>query len=612
MTPSAQSVPPTGEILIVEDSPTQAQRLKHILDQLGYRVTHATNGRQALEAAQLHKPLLIITDVIMPEMDGYELCRRIKADANLADVPVFLVTSLSDLNDVVHGLECHADNFILKPYDEHSLLSRVQFVLLNRAEGETDPAGPGVEIFFKGQRRVITSGRRQILNLLLSTYDAAIVRNKELDRAQSELRQINSALGAANLQLEKESREREQTTLQLRESNVELERARSLAEKASLAKSEFLSNMSHELRTPLNAILGFAQLLQLASRSPVQQTQIAQILQSGWHLLELINEILDLTVVESGKVPISLKSVALAGVFAECQEMMEPQAQARGIRLSFSPFDLPGFVWADRTRLKQIIINLLSNAIKYNNERGTVVVECSAITPERIRISVRDTGVGLSPENLAQLFQPFNRLGQETSGVSGTGIGLVMTKQLVELMDGTLGVESAVGTGSVFWVELLSTAPDLAAAEAEPAAHVELQLPAGVQPRSLLYIEDNPANMMLIEQLIARRADLKLLTAVNAALGIELARTAQPAVILMDINLPGINGIEALKILRADPATAHIAVVALSSVATPRDVEAGLKAGFSLYLTMPLNLKGFMDTLDHVMEFAEIPAGQRT
>ena len=254
--------------------------------------------------------------------------------------------------------------------------------------------------------------------------------------------------------------ERNQLERVLQEKNVELESARSVAEKANLAKSEFLSSMSHELRSPLNAILGFAQLMESDSPppTPAQNKNIAQILRAGWHLLKLIDEILDLAKIESGQVPVSREPVSLAEVMLECQGMIEPQAQERGIHVTFPQFDIPYFVQADRTRVKQVLINLLSNAIKYNTKQGTVEVECIERTPGRIRVSIRDTGAGLDPEQLAQLFQPFNRLGQEAGGEEGTGIGLVVAKQLVELMGGVIGVESTVGVGSVFWFELLSVA----------------------------------------------------------------------------------------------------------------------------------------------------------
>jgi len=409
----------------------------------------------------------------------------------------------------------------------------------------------------------------------------------------------------ARQQVEEERKRFEEA---LQQTNTKLESAKSAAEKANLAKSDFLSSMSHELRTPLNAILGFAQLMESSSPSPTasQSKSIAQILQAGWYLLKLINEILDLTVIESGNASLSKEAVLLSELLNECASMMEPQAQQRGIRMTFPQFDNPVFVAADRTRLKQIIINLLSNAIKYNKEQGTVVLDCTVSASERIRISVKDSGAGLPPEKLARLFQPFNRLGKEDSSVAGTGIGLVVSKRLAELMGGNLGVESTVGVGSVFYCELgLAEAPQVAIRNGAPEALVQEETPAGTRRRTLLYVEDNPANMELVEELVARFQDVGLVTAVNGTLGIELARATQPQVIIMDINLPGISGIKALKILREDPATTHIPVIALSANAMPRDIERGLKAGFFRYLTKPIKIKEFTDTLHSALEFAE-------
>ncbi|MDQ6799729.1 MAG: PAS domain S-box protein [Acidobacteriota bacterium] len=391
---------------------------------------------------------------------------------------------------------------------------------------------------------------------------------------------------------------------------TEMTDAKAAAEKANLAKSDFLSNMSHELRSPLNAILGFAQLMESDSPAPTdsQKESIIQILNAGWYLLDLINEILDLAVIESGKLSMSQEPVSVAEVMNECQAMIEPQAQRRAIRMTFPRFDVPVCVHADRTRLKQVIINLLSNAIKYNAMGGTVVVACSAEDASgRVRITVTDTGAGLSSEQIGQLFQPFNRLGQQSNAEQGTGIGLVVSKRLMELMNGLVGVESKVGTGSVFWIELNSTAqlpvPKHDHAEVTPA------LLPGAALRTLLYVEDNPANLKLVERLIARRPDLHLLTAIDGTTGVELARSAKPEVILMDINLPGISGIEALMILRADPTTAHIPVIALSANAVPRDVQKGLDAGFFRYLTKPIKVGELMDTLSAAIEFVDKGAG---
>jgi len=387
---------------------------------------------------------------------------------------------------------------------------------------------------------------------------------------------------------------------------LELNQAMAVAEKANLAKSDFLSSMSHELRTPLSAILGFAQLMETGSPlpTPSQKRSIDQILQAGWYLLELINEILDLALIESGKLPLSLEPISLTEVVRECQAMIEPQAQKRSISVAFPKFEIPYFVKADRTRVKQVLINLLSNAVKYNKQGGAVVVDCTARTAERIRVSVKDTGEGLTPDKLTQLFQPFNRLGKEAGIEEGTGIGLMVSKRLVELMKGEIGVESTVGVGSVFWIELNLTAEPQSAA-AELTAVAQAQVHADGRLRTLLYVEDNPANLMLVEDLIARRSDIRLLSAADGDRGIEIARASRPDVILMDINLPGISGIQALKILRADPATAHIPVVAISANAIPHDIEKGLAAGFFRYLTKPIKVKEFMDTLDAALKFAK-------
>ena len=394
----------------------------------------------------------------------------------------------------------------------------------------------------------------------------------------------------------------------LRDKNTELESARAVADKANLAKSEFLSSMSHELRSPLNAILGFAQLMESGTPppTPVQKASIEQILRAGWYLLELINEVLDLALIESGRVSLSLEPVSLPELLHDCQTMIEPLTQKRDIHLQFPELPGPCFVGADRTRLKQVVINLLSNAIKYNREGGRVHVTCSQRPSQRLRISVQDTGEGLSPTKIAQLFQPFNRLGKEDSDEEGTGIGLVVSKRLVEQMGGEIGVTSTVGLGSVFWIELALTAA--------PQLHEDLNTlllapslastAEGVRIRTLLYVEDNRANMALVEQLIERRPDMRLLGAEDATRGIALARAHQPDIILLDINLPGINGLQALKILQEDPATRHIPVLALSANAMPRDIERGLAAGFFRYLTKPIRVVEFMEALDTGLELA--------
>ena len=406
--------------------------------------------------------------------------------------------------------------------------------------------------------------------------------------------------------------ERKMVEQTLRNNNEELNKAKLAAEKANLAKSQFLSNMSHELRTPLNAVLGFAQLLEVGTPPPTQpqQQSIEQILKAGWHLLNMVDEILDLSLIESGGVKFTEEVLSLASIMQDCQSITEVLAQNHAIRMSFPDLLQPLYVNADRTRLKQALINLLTNAIKYNCKDGQVYIECGLTDQGRVRINVRDTGMGLSQEKVSNLFQTFNRLGQEATATDGSGIGLVVTKQLVERMGGAIGVQSSVGFGSNFWIEFeaISRSDFLTI----PLVHIDnkklqlMDVASTASQRILLYVEDNPANMLLVEALIARRTDLKLLTATDAHSGIVMARSYQPDLILMDINLPGISGYDALRILREDAKTEHIPVLALSANAMPSDVEKGLKAGFFRYLTKPIKLDEFMEALDVALSLAPV------
>ena len=422
-----------------------------------------------------------------------------------------------------------------------------------------------------------------------------------LQRQYIELKASEDRARVQNLALEREISERRAIEEALRCSE---ERTNA----ASRAKSEFISNMSHELRTPMTAILGFAQILRTEPKAPLsanQETFVNQILKAGDHLLALINQVLDLSRIEAGKLSISLESVGIGDLVHECFPLVQSMASRR--RISFVAADdesMALHVTADYFRLKQVLLNLLSNAVKYNREGGLLSVQCIATGAGRVRIAITDSGHGIPRGKQAGLFEPFNRLGAEASDIEGTGIGLALSRRLVELMHGEMGFESQEGKGSTFWIELpVDTHSFPKAPDSGQARDEKLRLPGEY---SLLYIEDNPANVMLMEAVAARITKAPLLSAHNAELGIELAVMERPDLIIMDINLPGIDGYEALRRLRECPQTVATPVMALSANAAPRDIARGLQAGFVCYETKPIDVEKLIATLHEILGEKEL------
>jgi hypothetical protein len=408
---------PPVEILIAEDSPTQAVRLRHILEQQGYRVRHAANGRIALDEAHRNKPTIIISDVVMPEMDGYDLCRHIKEDPGTADIPVILVTTLSDPQDVIRGLECRADNFILKPYDERYLIGRVQFVLLNRDVRKAEQTGMGVEIYFNGQKHFITADRLQILNLLLSTYDAAIQRNKELSRAKGELHRLNGQLEVANKELE-----------------------------------AFSYSVSHDLRAPVRHILGFVGLLGGGAAAKLDEKErhyLTTISDSAKKMGQLIDDLLEFS--RMGRAEIRHTTVDLNALLRETAASLEPDIKGRKIHWAFDPLPL---VQADPAMMRQVFANLLANAIKYTRNRDEAIITVGfSDMPSESVIFVRDNGVGFDMQFVDHLFGVFKRL-HGADQFEGTGIGLANVRRIITRHGGRTWAEGKVDEGAAFFFSL--------------------------------------------------------------------------------------------------------------------------------------------------------------
>ncbi|MCE3602451.1 response regulator [Massilia sp. P8910] len=531
---------PPIRVLVVDDEANHVRALCDTLGIRGYAMMGCCSAEEALAVLRQAQFELLLADLIMPGTGGIELVQAARAlDPDLACI---IMTGEGSIASAVQAMQVGALDYILKPCK---------------------------------------------LSAILPVLARAI--------ATRQLRIDNAAL-------ERQVREHAAVLAAL---NVDLEQARREAERSNEMKSVFLATMSHELRTPLNAILGFAQILnsETLPSTPAQKKQfVGHILQAGKHLLVLINEVLDLARVESGTLTVSIEPVALASVLTECAALVAPLADRGQIALSF-PTIAGVHVLCDRIRLKQVMINILSNAIKYNREHGSVTVSCELADEGKVRIGVRDTGAGLDATQLAHLFEPFNRLGRDAGVEEGTGIGLALTRHLVELMGGVISVESRADVGSTFWVTLpLSKQIALPVAPADGgAANGTGRTRASRTISTLLYIEDNPGNLRLVEEIVLPRADLRLLSAPDGHTGIALARQHLPHVILVDINLPGIDGYEIRRLLRADPRTARIPVIAVSASAMPSDVARGKEAGFYCYLTKPIDIDIFSDAIDRAL-----------
>jgi PAS domain S-box-containing protein len=447
-------------------------------------------------------------------------------------------------------------------------------------------AEDGRVVWFRDEATIIGGGDRPpfMQGLMFDISDQK--------RAEEELKIVNAELEQRVLD---RTSELDAANQELVERQHRLTEARLEAERANQAKSEFLSRMSHELRTPLNAVLGFGQLLEMDELTEHQQDAVRQILKGGSHLLNLINEVLDIARIEVGRMQLSLEPVAAEEIVNDAAGLVRPLAAQRQVSVEVVPnAEGDSHVVADRQRLQQVLLNLLSNAVKYNREGGSVRCSTRAIEG-RLRIEVSDDGMGIPKEELERLFVPFERLGFERSGIEGTGLGLAIAKQLVEAMGGTLEVESVSGRGSTFAVELpLSTAPEAWTGAGRP-------IDAPTPTHTLLCIDDNPANIKVIERLLASRPDIRLLSVMQGGLGVDLARTHRPDLILLDLGLPDTSGHEVLRRLRAEPSTNGIPVIVVSANASEHEIEAVLAAGARAHIEKPIDVRRLRALLDDVL-----------
>ncbi|MDQ6626058.1 MAG: PAS domain S-box protein [Verrucomicrobiota bacterium] len=391
------------------------------------------------------------------------------------------------------------------------------------------------------------------------------------------------------------------TTERARMENA-LREAKEEADRANHAKSDFLSRMSHELRTPLNAILGFSQLIERQSPTETQRNRVAHIISAGRHLLQLINEVLDISRIEAGKLQMSLEPVCLRDALEDAVSLMRPLAAERAIRITRpNANDENCFLLGDRQRLKQVLLNLLSNALKYTPEGGEVRVTCTPCESGKMRVGISDTGAGIAREKLPRLFVPFDRLGAEQSSVEGTGLGLALCQRLMQAMQGSIGAESEVGTGSNFWIELPCAQSPLAKIAAQTGPRAELRSSASGDKRTILYVEDNLSNLTLIEQLLADESPIELMSAMQGQMGLDLAREHVPDLVLLDLHLPDVPGWDVLAQLKRDPKTRDIPVIVISADATPSQIKRLMAAGAHTYLTKPLDVGEFLRVIEEAM-----------
>ena len=580
------------KILIAEDSLTQATQIKHLLESHHYAVTVAQNGKQAMDLISKHKPSLVISDILMPEMNGYELCRKIKEDERTQDIPVILLTSLSDSEDVIEGLACGADNFITKPYAEDYLLSHIEHIIANRKLYKNSRVRIGMEIFFAGKRRFITADQQQMLTLLISTYEAAVLRNKELVQMQEELKNLNDKLEErveqrtaklviANKKLAFENKEKDKRA-------AELIIAKEHAEESDRLKSAFLTNMSHEIRTPMNGILGFTELLKESNLSSGDLQDYIQTIQiSCARMLNTINSIVDISKIESGLMKVDIKGTNINENIGFIYKFFKPEVEMKRLQFLFKN-GLPSkesIIKTDTEKVYGILTNLVRNAIKFTFD-GSIEFGYEK-KGEFLEFFVKDTGIGIPQKQYQLIFERF-RQGSESHnrGYEGSGLGLSIAKTYVEMLGGEIWVESEEGLGSTFYftipynavLEEKTTIEKVVSAE-----HKEVQL----KDLKILIVEDDEMSYTLLTKYV-QKISYEVLHAITGVEAVDVCRNNPDIdLVLMDIRMTQMDGHEATRQIRQF--NKDVIIIAQTAYGFSDDREKAIEAGCNDYITKPIN-----------------------
>lgn len=631
-------------LLYVEDNQKARESTQIILEEFFDNITLAVDGEDGLKQFKNNKIDLIITDINMPKMNGLDMVEEIRKINN--NIPVIIFSAYNESKYFIDSIKVGIDGYLLKPIEISQftgLLNKVvqKIILQTKAKKSDNFLRQYKEIINKSALITIidTNGKITYANkafcditeytleeLKGSKYHSVFnypqpeLLYKEIWSTIKDKKQvwqgvtknisknghvfylndtIKPIVDTNGKTLEYVAFRNDITDIRLAAEEKEkfLILGKQQADKANKTKSEFLSSMSHELRTPMNAILGFAQILEYDEVLGEEQLDsVDEIIKAGSHLLKLINDVLDLAKIESGHIDIELELVKLSELKDECLALISPVAKNQEISIIDENVDAYS-IHADRTRIKQVLLNLLSNAIKYNSKRGSIEFKVLPVSNNTLRIMIKDEGKGIEKNRLDELFMPFNRLGVENSDIEGTGIGLAISRKLIEKMGGTIGVESQVGKGSCFWVELpMEKIASENNNESKKILENKVQQEQEYQYK-VIYIEDNPANLKLVDRILARQAHVKLITAHEPGLGLELINAHHPDLILLDINLPYMDGYQVLEILQKDESLKDIPVVAVTANAMAKDIERGKAAGFNDYLIKPINLGAFASVL---------------